>query len=308
MAYMNGGEVEMEVETIPGQQFKIHEKQVRNNAGGFVFKVDDFDRLQRFLILGAESGTYYAEGKELAVENVQSVIGLLNDGKGKEVVKILKDFSVNGRCPKQTTIVYCLALCARFHDGNHSLKYVEARREAYKVLADICRIPTDLFQFVEYCEDISKRINKGTGWGRSHRRAISKWYLDKGGRRLAFLVTKYKQRNGWSHKDLLTLSHPKVGTERSSLAVIFKYILKGFEEAEKFVNNRDDFPSLDQDVCQAFGLLNAVNEATKIGNAVNMSFTDKEDKLVELIDTHDLVREHIPTQLLTSLKVCRTFQ
>ena len=300
--------VAVESDETPRQQIKIHEKHVRNKAGGFVFKVDNFDRLKRFLILGAESGAYYAEGQELKVENVTSVVELINEGKGKEVVNILKDFSVNGRCPKQATIVYCLALCARFHDGNHSLKYVEARREAYKVLADICRIPTDLFQFVEYCEDISKGINKGTGWGRSHRRAISKWYLDKGGRRLAFLVTKYKQRNGWSHKDLLTLSHPKVGTERSSLAVIFKYILKGFEEAEKFVNNRDDFPSLDQDVCQAFGLLYAVNEATKIGNAAGMSIADKENKLIQLIDTHDLVREHMPTNLLTSLKVCRTVQ
>ena len=34
-------------------------EQVENNAGGFVWKIDDFARLRRFLILGSEGGTYY---------------------------------------------------------------------------------------------------------------------------------------------------------------------------------------------------------------------------------------------------------
>ena len=42
---------------IPGKQM------VKNNAGGFVFKIDKWQRLMRFLILGAESGTYYVNQK-----------------------------------------------------------------------------------------------------------------------------------------------------------------------------------------------------------------------------------------------------
>eukprot|EP01047_Picozoa_sp_COSAG01_P029366 COSAG01_NODE_2012_length_8655_cov_3.344086_9_plen_41_part_01 len=37
---------------------------VRGKAGGMVFAVDDLMRLQRFLILGAEGGTYYTKPRE----------------------------------------------------------------------------------------------------------------------------------------------------------------------------------------------------------------------------------------------------
>ena len=34
--------------------------QVKNSAGGYVFAVDDWTRATRFIILGTQSGTYYA--------------------------------------------------------------------------------------------------------------------------------------------------------------------------------------------------------------------------------------------------------
>ena len=38
--------------------------QVRNSAGGYSWEVDDWTRLERFLILGAEGGTYYIGERE----------------------------------------------------------------------------------------------------------------------------------------------------------------------------------------------------------------------------------------------------
>ena len=301
MATLNGEA--MELATIPGQQFQFDAKEVRNSAGGFVFKVDAINRLKRFLVLGSEAGTYYANGKELGKQNVTSVIELLKEGRGKEAVDVIKEFSVEGRCAKQNTIVYCLALCARYHDGNHSANYMTTRKEAYKILPEVCRIPTDLFHFVQYCEDISKKVDEKTGWGRAHRKAIRKWYLEKTGRRLAFLVTKYKQRDGWSHKDLLKLSHPKVDTDHAAHGVVFKHIMKGFDEANSYVNNGGNFQSLAEDVSAAFGLLDAVEKATRIGNATEVPFAERELQIQQLIRNHDLVREHLPTQFLTSLKV-----
>src|SRR5436189_4845634 len=37
--------------------------QVRNSGGGYSWQVDDWTRLDRFLILGAEGGTYYITDK-----------------------------------------------------------------------------------------------------------------------------------------------------------------------------------------------------------------------------------------------------
>ena len=304
MEAVQNGEA-MDLDHIPGQQFQIDPKQVRNKAGGFVFKVNDFDRLKRFLVLGSEGGTYYANGGELGIENLKVLVELIKDGKGKDAIEIIRDYSVNGRCPKQTTVVYCLAVCARYHDGIHSEKFIRTRREAYNILSDVCRIPTDLFQFVQYCEDISRGVNSKTGWGRAHRKAIQNWYLKKPGQKLAYLVTKYKQRNEWSHKDLLILSHPKPGDDMKSHACVFKYITKGYEAAASFVNNPEKFPSIDQDLSATFGTLHAVNEAIKIGNTESTSFEEKEKEIVKLIEDHGLVREHIPTQLLKSLAVSK---
>jgi 60 kDa SS-A/Ro ribonucleoprotein len=58
-------------EPIPG------EKQVENNAGGFVYEVTPFQRLQRFLVLGCEGGTYYQGESKLTKENGQNVFDCL---------------------------------------------------------------------------------------------------------------------------------------------------------------------------------------------------------------------------------------
>jgi 60 kDa SS-A/Ro ribonucleoprotein len=37
------------------------------------------------------------------------------------------------------------------------------------------------------------------------RKAVGSWYADKGWDALGLQVTKYQQREGWSHRDLLRL-------------------------------------------------------------------------------------------------------
>eukprot|EP00112_Aurelia_sp_Birch-Aquarium-sp1_P021743 Seg593.1 transcript_id=Seg593.1/GoldUCD/mRNA.D3Y31 product="60 kDa SS-A/Ro ribonucleoprotein" protein_id=Seg593.1/GoldUCD/D3Y31 len=280
---------------VPGQQIQLSNDQVRNNAGGFGFQVTDLERLKRFLVLGTEGGTYYAGEKELGLENVKCIRSLIEAGRGKEVVDVVKQYSVEGRCAKQTTIVYTLALCARFHDGSHGSLYTATRKAAYEALSAICRIPTDLFHFVKFCEDVSKAVDKKTGWGRAHRKAIAKWYMEKRGERLAYLVTKYKQRDGWSHKDLLRLSHPKPTDEKKGHSAVFKYILRGYPDVERFVKKvaENGFP-VDKDLSETMGMLKATNDAMQAEN---------EEQILELIKEHNLVREHLPTKFLTSKKV-----
>jgi len=51
---------------IPGSD------QVPNSAGGYAWKVDDWTRLHRFLVLGSEGGSYYAIERALTAENAWS--------------------------------------------------------------------------------------------------------------------------------------------------------------------------------------------------------------------------------------------
>eukprot|EP00128_Syssomonas_multiformis_P015667 Colp12_sorted_trinity150504_noHs@6660 len=178
------------------QMEPLDARQVRNQAGGFVYKTSQLQRLRRFFCLGVEGGTYYATEKELSIENTTSIIQLIRSN-GEAVVAEAKKFSVEGRVAKEKAIIFTLALCARLGDE-------KTKKAAYSALNDICRIPTSLFMFVGFCEAVS---TAGTGWGRAHRRAVANWYNSKTPMDLAMHITKYQNREGWTHLDLLRLSH-----------------------------------------------------------------------------------------------------
>ncbi|XP_070532315.1 RNA-binding protein RO60-like [Ptychodera flava] len=255
--------------------------QVQNEAGGYVWEVTDMKRLHRFLCLGSEAGTYYVrDNLDLGKQNVTCIERLIENGDGEKVVDELKKFSVEGRTAKQEPLILALAMCARSSD-------LQTKQAAYKVLAEVCRIPTHLFMFVDNVERISK-MSKGTGWGRAQRRAIQQWYNDKNAKSLALAVTKYRQRNGWSHKDLLRLAHIKPAND--GIALVFKYIVKGLD-AVKEEFKIEDSPD---DVKVAMTFLEAVEDMKNTGDEV---------RAVTLIEEHGLVREHIPTNRLKSRNI-----
>ena len=48
--------------------------QVRNSNAGYSWAVDDWARLDRFLILGSEGGSYYATERKLTRDNAEAVL------------------------------------------------------------------------------------------------------------------------------------------------------------------------------------------------------------------------------------------
>ncbi|NIO30188.1 MAG: TROVE domain-containing protein, partial [Gemmatimonadetes bacterium] len=55
----------------------------RTSDGAWAFKVDDRGRLDRFLVLGSDSPTYYATARKLTRQNARVVERLLaSDGLG----------------------------------------------------------------------------------------------------------------------------------------------------------------------------------------------------------------------------------
>jgi len=177
-------------EKIPGS------KQVANSAGGFAFAVNDWVRLDRFLILGSEGGSYYATEKALTKENAEAVLRCINSDGARTVARIA-EISDSGRAPKNDPAIFALAMCAGLGDAR-------TKAVALDVLPKVARIGTHLFHFAQAVQGFR-------GWGRGLRTAIGKWYLDRKPENLAMQLAKYQQRDGWSHRDLLRLSHPKSG-------------------------------------------------------------------------------------------------
>lgn len=82
------------------------------------------------------------------------------------------------------------------------IRYLKQKMQALNWFSYLCillvRSYTSLFTLL------------GTGWGRAHKKAIQNWYkqFETKPDTLARLVTKYKNREGWTHKDVLRLAHP----------------------------------------------------------------------------------------------------
>jgi len=260
------------INTNATQTQKYDDRQVRNAAGGFVFTVDAMDHLRRFLILGSERAQYRAgRNAELTTADCPSVPTLLQQS-GKRVVDELLAVSTSGRSAKQDPTLFVLALASRHED-------LSVRKAALEALPRICRTPTMLFTFL----DFHKKAGKTTGWGRLMREAVSAWYNSKNLDSLIYQVTKYGQREGWSHRDVLRLAHPR--PENDDRALFYKWITS----KDHTVVNLDSVS--DQ---KAFTKLLAV-EAAKLAPDVA--------SVTPLIREHGLVHEHIPTNLQTSSEV-----
>ena len=256
------------------QSEPLNEKQVRNNAGGYVWKITDLDRFKRFLLLGNEKGTYYVSNNKLTRESIQCVWRLICDNQGLELVKLIKEYSLEGRVFKQEPLLFALAACCRCNDP-------VVKEFAYNAMGSVCRTPTMLFSFIEFCEALTEG---GTGWGRMHRRFISNWYLTKKHRDLVYLVSKYPSRNGWSHTDVLRLAHVTPNNELTN--AIFKWITK------RTLPDNNEFVEEDQiDVVRYIHDLNSLKPDLP------------EEQLLALMQKHNLVREQLPTTSLNSVAV-----
>jgi len=127
------------------------------------------------------------------------------------------------------------------------------------------------------------------------RDAVAKWYNGKKPRGLATAITKYQQRDGWSHRDVLRLSHAKPADRMHSL--LFKYAAKGWDAVAEDVKEIREWADAEAEA-------EAANDRTiEFLTAVEAIKTADEAHACELIREHGLVREHLPTEMLSSAAV-----
>lgn len=197
------------------QTAKARRNQVKNSAGGYVFALDVWARLDRFLVLGSEGGTYYASERALTQDNARAVLDALHADPARAVAQITA-ISVAGRAPKNDAAIFALALAMSLGDAR-------AKEHAFAALPKICRTGTHLFQLV-------RDVRTLRSWGRGLRRAIAGWYNALPASTLAVQVAKYGQRAGYSHRDLLRLSHPKAASPAH--AAVYRWLTQGEKGAE----------------------------------------------------------------------------
>lgn len=171
---------------IPGKPM------VPNSAGGFTFAVDCWKRLERFIILGNEGGSYYATEQKLTQENAQAILECAASDINRTVNTIVT-ISDAGRAPKNDPAIFALAMLSK-------------HPQALEAMPKVCRTASHLFMFLEAAKMFRGR-------GRAFNRAIRQWYTSRDARSISYQMVKYQQRNGVSHRDVLRLCKPSQVSE-----------------------------------------------------------------------------------------------
>lgn len=206
---------------IPGSD------QIPNRAGGYGFQVDDWVRLDRFLILGSEGGSYYASERELTRDNAQAVLRCIKSD-GARTVNRLREISQTGRAPKNDPALFALAMAAKLGDE-------PTRKAAFAALPDVARTGTHLFHFAEAVQAFG-------GWGRATTRAFADWYRREAVQEIVYQAIKYRQRDGWTHADILRLSHPVAPT--AAHRQLYAWIVDGVLPTEDALDQIQAFETL----------------------------------------------------------------
>lgn len=254
----------------------------------------DWQRLDRFLCLGAEKGPYKVGEFEAHVAKDSATARCIRTDSVRVVGRVLA-LRQQGRLAPNGAGIFVMALVTALGDD-------AGRSEACAGIPQLCRTASDLFLFAE-------RVTTLRGWGRGLRRAVGNWYRERYADDLAYQILKCPRRGGWTHRDLLRLSHPTPATREQ--AAVFRWILGDAdalgrrtvvrelpcnpmdEAAEGVLGLREDaaparrfravtYPG----VGELPRLLRGVEEGRRAENR---------DDLVRLIGEYDLPREAIPS-------------
>jgi 60 kDa SS-A/Ro ribonucleoprotein len=214
------------------KQAKVN--QVVNNAGGFVFTVSDVSRLERFLILGTDGGTYYVGEQKLTDQNIDFLRKMIQTNE-RLVVDTAVNVSVEGRAYRNSPAIFAIALV---------LSEGQDKAYAREAFNKIVRTSTHLFEAAEYIDNLG-------GWGRAKRAAFAAWYETKDADKLAYQAVKYRQRNGWTHRDILRLSHARPDANVASFMVGKEFggsgdsLIEGFAQMQNAKSVKDVLRNLD---------------------------------------------------------------
>lgn len=230
-------------------------RRVQSHEGGMVYTISPLQQLERFLYLGAVGGTFYASTHDHAEQNLSNVEKAIAD-HGREAVDMIVNVGENAPKHDHVLVAYAIAI---------SVKDDDIRAYALSQFNKVVRTGTHLFTLLEY-------IKGRRGWGGGFRRAVQNWYLEKNNDQLAYAVMKYKNRAGWSHRDVLRKAHPQAVNQSQN--AIFKFVTSG---------------ELHADDSRAHAFIEAALEA---------STTDDIQRAIDLVREFNLPREVINTKFM----------
>lgn len=174
---------------LPGRESEMEP----NRAGGYGFKMSDWDLLDRFLVLGTEGGTYYVSERDLTVDSAAVVRRCLEADMARALQRI-EEVSLQGLAPRNDPAILAVAIAFTLPVADGTLRA--------RALSNVCRTGTHLFQFLQAVRGLR-------GGGRSLNSAVRRWLERRDVDQLALQVVKYPSRCGWTWRDVMRRFRPR---------------------------------------------------------------------------------------------------
>lgn len=276
----------------------------------FGYTVKNIDFVQRLLILGSRVNQYHQKkNNSLSKDDIEFIKQCIKNDEGQSILKLVEEIYETGRAPKQDITLQIHALLCRA-ENNDLRKSALGLLSKYRTISHIYNWK----KFHASCEN--PQLGKVTkGFGRGPKRSLNDWFLKMKDKPidLAYQITKYGSREGWSFDQLIKCSHLTTGTgddrilkegktkkvlPATAFDIVLRYAIMGFDEAHKLA---EKYTLTDEAV---YKYLAAVHETKHC-------LEDNKQRLIDLIYANKLCREQVPTwslkdsDVLTALLVNR---
>jgi 60 kDa SS-A/Ro ribonucleoprotein len=196
-----------QTQPIPGRTAEM----VKGRSGGYGFKPEGWQQLQRCLMLGTAKNTYYASKHELTDEFtaiVQQFVAAHPAWTAQMIVEASDGKAINNSAP-----ILALTLL--------SMGESPAAKAAFlTTFPKVVRTGSHFYEWLNYTKSLR-------GFGKVVREAGTTWLAQPDGKALAYQLLKYQQRHGFSNRDALRLFHVKpVSAAHQDL---YNWVVKGWD-------------------------------------------------------------------------------
>lgn len=166
-------------------------------------KASAIERLKRFLYTSNEDPRYTTGNPEIhnyyEPEKVKVIQEILEGENPDVLLNVVMATSSENLLPRRETLFITLAFAA-----TTSVNVTNGfKSKLYTTLLNVCQNDEELFLFIKFYSKHKKNFSSGLN------RAIACYYTKKDPLQLARHISEAKGYHGWTHKDLLKLSHCK---------------------------------------------------------------------------------------------------
>ncbi len=214
--------------------------QTLNNAGGWSWATTDEQHLERFLRIGSKSGTYYVTEQKLTQDALDMVVRLVKAGRGEyvlqRVIAVSESRDAISADPALFVLAYLMGVqvypritqtIKRGKDKGKQRDYLDPRdialrHAAFVALPKVANTGTKMLHLAAMHKEFG-------GWGDGVMKAFRRWYTESDSNWLAYQLLKYQQRDTWSQKDILRLTHPDPRLLSEDHQILLHWVAKGWE-------------------------------------------------------------------------------